>query len=525
MAQQSATASELVKEYELVVPWEQIATEAIAELKKIQRERVLPGFRPGKAPIGLLLRQFGSVIQENCAREKLQAIFDERLATDGLKLAAFLDVSLNKADWQGDSSFRIKFEVEPVIEPIEFTSMSYPSFEHKPIELSAEELEEELLKVKIANSGEHTESISGDGNYLRYGDLVYLNVYQQVSEPSNNAEDPLADSASAKELQRISELLGQEFEPGSVHWRTMANFEHMHFGMTNRRLEALVPGIKALAQEKEVEVTRDTIIKGPDSESCLKVKIIFAERCTNLEALDDAQVAKLGLPDIVNVEQLRAALTRSSQAQNQIDLYELESEASATSLYFCFRELTLPQSWLYNEANNKREQDIDRLMNSRHFKRSQAEQRVLSYDNYLMRAHSALLLQLVRTKYLEHYQSQLPEISDAEVDDYLQLHYYSSMNLTAKDLFGGKDKAGQLRSSKEMFDGYRNDPEQVAAIKQQLRGYQLAKLLVSQASALGSDDWHEFVNTSYKKLVEELGEQPAPQAEPQEQEDEDKAPA
>ena len=258
MAQQSATASELIKEYELVVPWEQIATEAIAELKKIQKERVLPGFRPGKAPMGLLLRQFGSAIQENCAREKLQAIFDERIAADGLKLAAFLDVSLNKADWQGDSSFRIKFEVEPVIEPIEFTSMSYPSFEHKPIELSAEELEEELLKVKIANSGEHTESVSGDGNYLRYGDLVYLNVYQQVSEPSNNAEDPLADSASAKELQRISELLGQEFEPGSVHWRTMANFEHMHFGMTNRRLEALVPGIKALAQEKEVEVDQMT---------------------------------------------------------------------------------------------------------------------------------------------------------------------------------------------------------------------------------------------------------------------------
>ena len=236
-------------------------------------------------------------------------------------------------------------------------------------------------------------------------------------------------------------------------------------------------------------------------------------------------MAKLGLPDIANVEQLRAALTRSSQAQNQIDLYELESEASATSLYFCFRELALPQSWLYNEANNKREQDIDRIMNSRHLKRSQAEQHVLGYDSYLARAHSALILQLVRAKYLEHYQSQLPEISDAEVDDYLQLHYYSGMNLTAKDFFGGKDKAGQLRSSKEMFDGYRNDPEQVAAIKQQLRGYQLSKLLVGQASALGSDDWREFVKASSKKSAEELGEQPAPQAEPQEQEDEDKAPA
>ena len=522
MAQQSATASELIKEYELVVPWEQVATEAIAELKKIQKERALPGFRPGKAPMGLLLRQFGSAIQENCAREKLQAIFDERIAADGLKLAAFLDVSLNKADWQGDSSFRIKFEVEPVIEPIEFTSMNYPIFEHKPTELSAEELEEELLKVKIANSGEHMESILGDGNYLRYGDLVYLNAYQQVSQPSNNAEDPLVDAVSAKELQRISELLGKEVDTNSVHWRTMANFEHMYFGMTNKGLEALVPGIEALAQEREVGVDKDTIIRGPDGESCLKVKIIFAERCSSLEALDDAQVAKLDLPDIANVEQLRAALARSLQAQNQLDLYELESEACGTSLYFHFRELALPQSWLYNEANNKREQDIDRLMNSRRFKRSQAEQRVLGYDSYLARAHSTLILQLVRAKYLEHYQSQLPEISDAEVDDYLQLHYYSGMNLTAKDLFGGKDKAGQLRSSKEMFDGYLNDSDQVEAIKQQLRGYQLSKLLVSQAGALGSDDWHEFVKASSKKSAEdEPSEQPkpAPQAEPQEREE------
>ena len=524
MAQQPATASELVKEYDLVVPWEQIASEAIAELKKIQKERALPGFRRGKTPTGLLLRQFGSAIQENCAREKLQAIFDERLAADGLKLAAFLDVSLNKADWQSDSSFHIKFEVEPNIEPIEFTSMSYPSFEHEPTELSAEELEEELLKVKIANSGEHIEPISGEGNYLRYGDLVYLNVYQQVAEPSDNSEDPLADAASAKELQRIGELLGKEVEPGSVHWRTMANFEHMHFGMSNKGLESLAPGIEALAQEKEVGVTKDTIIKAQDGESCLKVKIIFAERCTNLEALDDAQVAKFNLPDIANVEQLRAALTRSSQSQNQINLYELESEACATSLYFHFRELALPQSWLYNEANNKREQDIDRLMHSRNFKRSQAEKHVLGYDNYLMRAHSTLILQLVRAKYLEHYQSQLPEISDAEVDDYLQLHYYSGMNLTARDLFGGQDKAGQLRASKEMFDGYRNDPEQLAAIKQQLRGYQLAKLLVSQASALGSDDWREFVSASSSKS-KELAEPPQLEQPAESQEREESAPS
>ena len=518
MAQQSATTSELVKDYELVVPWEQIASEAIAELKKLQKERALPGFRPGKAPMGLLLRQFGSAIQENCAREKLQAIFDERIAADGLKLAAFLDVSLNKADWQGDSSFHIKFEVEPQIEPIEFTSMSYPSFEHKPIELSAEELEEELLKVKIANSHDDVNALANDGEFLQRGDFAYLNVYQQVSEPSSKTEDPLVDDASASELRRISELLGREVEPGSVHWQTVANFEHMYFGMTNKSLEALVPGIEALAQE-QVSVLKDTLIKAPDGQSCLKIKVIFAERCANLAALDDAQVAELGLPDIANVEQLRAALTRARQARNQLDLKELQGEACSNSLYFHFRELPLPQSWLYNEANRLREQDINKLMNSQRLKRSQAEQQIAGHAGYLGRAHGMLILQLVRAKYLEHYRSQLPEIGDTEVDDYLQLHYYGGMDLTSHGFFGGKDKAAQLRSNKEILDDYRNDPEQVEAIKQQLRGDQLSKLLVSQASALGSDDWRELVNAKAAMSAKQPQLEQEPPAESQERED------
>ena len=511
MAQQSAKARALVREYDLVVPWEQIATEAIAELKKLQKEHSLPGFRPGKAPVALLLRQFGRAIQENCAREKLQAIFDERLAADGLKFASLIDISSNKADWQGDSSFHIEFEVEPEVEAIEFSNINYLSFEHEPTKLSAVELDEELLKVKIANAGDDLESISSDSDYLQYGDIVYLSIYQQVSEAGDKAEIPLADNKpTADELQRVSELLGKAVEPDSLYWENVASFEQMYFGMTNKRLEDLVPGIDALAQDK-VGVVKDTIIRGADGTSCLKVKIIFAERCADLAAPDDAQVAKYNLPDIANVEQLRAALTRSLQAQDQLDLYEIEKRTCDTALYFHFRELPLPRSWLYSEITRMRDQDINQLMHIRNLKRSQAEQHVRDYEHYIQDAHWNLIIQLVCDKYLEHYQSQLPEVSDADVADHLQLHYDAGMDLTGYGLIGGKDKASQLRTSKKIFDGYRDDPERVEPIKQQLRRFNLAKLFLSQASALSPDEWGELLEVAkaaHEQQLEQRQQEP-----------------
>ena len=491
MASESAAANELMKEYDLVVPWEQIASEAITELKKLQRERALPGFRPGKTPIALLLRQFGSSIQENCARDKLQAIFDERIAADGWQLAAFIDVSLSKADWQGDSLFRVKFEVQPNIEPIEFANMNYLAYEHKPVEFSAAELDEELLKAKITNGGDQLSAVNEENDYLQYGDIVFVNLYKLISGVSG--EDPAKDLLDAEELQQVSELLGETALTDNMHWQNIARLEQIYFGMTNKKLQQRVPDITTSANDK-IRIYQDAIIKSADGTSCFKIEPMLAKRHANLDPLDDAQVAEYDLPDIANIEQLRAAIVRSFQAQDDVTLYELESGACATSLYFYFRDLALPQSWLYNEINNMRERDIERVMKNQQIKRAQAETHISNYGDYFFRARSELVLRLVRAKYLEHYSAQLPEMGAAEVDAYLQAHYEANMGLSSHSIMSGMfSKAKELRYSKEMCDEYRHDPAKSELIKQQLRERELAKLFVREAKALSREQWQEFI--------------------------------
>ena len=520
MASESAAANELMKEYDLVVPWEQIASEAITELKKLQRERALPGFRPGKTPIALLLRQFGSAIQENCARDKLQTIFDERISTDGWQLAAFIDVSLSKADWQGDSLFRVKFEVQPNIEPIEFASINYLAYEHKPVELSESELDEELLKAKITNGGEPADMLSGENDYLQYGDVVYVSIYQLVSVADD--EDPAEDLLDAEELQQVGELLGETALAEKMCWENVVRFEPMYFGMTNKKLEAQAPCVADLANQK-IKASQHTIIKTADGTSCLKVETIFAKRYPNLDALDDAQVAEYELPGIANVEQLRAAIVRSFQAQDEITLSELKSSACATSLYFYFRDLALPQIWLYTEINNMRERDIEQIMNDQQVKRAQAEKYISNYGDYFFQARMELILRLVRARYLEHYSAQLPEIGAAEVDAYLQTHYEANMDLSFRSFFSIGNKAKELHHKKETYNEYRHDPAKSELIKRQLRERELAKLFVREAKALSREQWQEFIvqeraNSEFEELGDddaeaegvEISELPAP---------------
>ena len=527
MASESAVANELMKgydlmkEYDLVVPWEQIASEAITELKKLQRERALPGFRPGKTPIALLLRQFGSSIQDNCARDKLQAIFDERIAADGWQLAAFIDVSLSKADWQGDSLFRVKFEIQPNIEPIEFASINYLAYEHKPVELSESELDEELLKAKITNGSEPAAMLSGENDYLQYGDVVYVSIYKLISgaEAEDSAE---SDSLDAEELQQVGELLGETALAKKMCWENVVRFEPMYFGMTNKKLEAQAPCVADLANQK-IKASKHTIIKTADGTSCLKVETVFAKRYPNLDALDDAQVAEYELPDIANVEQLRAAIVRSFRAHDEITLSELESSVCATSLCFYFRALALPQAWLYTEINNMRERDIKQIMNDQQVKRAQAEKHISDYDYYFFEARMELILRLVRAKYLEHYSDQLPEVGAAEVDAYLQTHYEANMDLSFRSFFSIGNKAKELRHKKDTYDEYRHEPAKSELIKQQLRERELAKLFVREAKALSREQWQEFIvqeraNSEFEELGDddaetegvEISELPAP---------------
>ena len=111
----------LERRMQVQVPADQVANEIAARLKTISRTARLNGFRPGKAPLNVIRRQFGPQVHREVIGELLQSSYEQAVTQNALAPAGSPRIEPQSMDEGQDLKYVATFEVFPevVMQPID----------------------------------------------------------------------------------------------------------------------------------------------------------------------------------------------------------------------------------------------------------------------------------------------------------------------------------------------------------------------------------------------------------------------
>ena len=107
--------SKLERRMQVQVPAERVTQEIAARLKKLSRTVRLNGFRPGKAPLTVIRRQFGTQVHREVIGELLQSSFTEAVTERQLTPAGNPRIEPQSMEEGQDLTYVATFEVFPEV--------------------------------------------------------------------------------------------------------------------------------------------------------------------------------------------------------------------------------------------------------------------------------------------------------------------------------------------------------------------------------------------------------------------------
>ncbi|MGA2780050.1 MAG: trigger factor [Steroidobacteraceae bacterium] len=161
----------LERRMQVQVPAERVSKEIATRLKNLSRTARLNGFRPGKAPLNVIRRQFGVQVHREVIGELLQSSFAEAVSANRLAPAGNPRIEPQSIDEGQDLRYVATFEVLPEIalQPIEALEIARVTAEVAPTDVDAmlERLRKQQLKydaVSRAAAAEDRVLIDFDGS-------------------------------------------------------------------------------------------------------------------------------------------------------------------------------------------------------------------------------------------------------------------------------------------------------------------------------------------------------------------------
>lgn len=139
------TATEgLRREFKVVVPAADIEQRMTSRLTEIGRSVRLPGFRPGKVPMTVLKKRYGSAVMGEVLERAVNDTSGEALREQNLRPALQPKVEITNFNEGTDLEFKLAVEVLPEIQPMDFSELKLERL--KP-EVPDEEVQQALERV------------------------------------------------------------------------------------------------------------------------------------------------------------------------------------------------------------------------------------------------------------------------------------------------------------------------------------------------------------------------------------------
>ena len=106
----------LERRLEVAVPAQRVASEVEQRLKRLSRTARLKGFRPGKAPLPVVRRQFGEQVHAEVVGDLMRSSFAEAVSQQQLKPAGGPRIEPIALDPGSDLRYTAVFEVLPEVQ-------------------------------------------------------------------------------------------------------------------------------------------------------------------------------------------------------------------------------------------------------------------------------------------------------------------------------------------------------------------------------------------------------------------------
>ncbi len=186
---------------EISIPVDAIETETGRVVQNIQKKARLPGFRPGKAPLTLIRKQFQGDIRQQVLESLVPKYFDQQIAQENLKPVASPDITDVHFHDGEPLKFKAEFEVFPEFEIQEYRGLSVPYHEPQVTDEDVARRLEEIRNDKATFANEDPRPLV-DGDFA----VVALHSLGGVDEPIKSDELSL-EIGAADTLEAFTENL------------------------------------------------------------------------------------------------------------------------------------------------------------------------------------------------------------------------------------------------------------------------------------------------------------------------------
>jgi trigger factor len=304
-------------ELEITVPLEDVDRETERVVANLQKKVRIAGFRPGKAPAGIIRTRFAGELRQDVLESLVPKALNKRLEEEHLEFVGtpnILEVHFEKGE---PLRFKAQFEVAPEFELGEYRGITV---HYREPEVSDADVEERLNKI-------------------RDGRAEYINIDPRPVEDGDYAVASLESISGAPEPVRQDEMTVNVGGPDTLPAFTEA-------------LRGMTPG-----EEKEVQVVYpedygQEKLAGRTVTFRLHLKVI---RRKELPEINDDFAKDLG--DYQNMDEVRGAI-RKSIFQEREHKAQQDAKNQIVEKLVEAHEFPVPEAYVDRQVEMQLEQQI-----------------------------------------------------------------------------------------------------------------------------------------------------------------------
>ncbi|HHT9133238.1 MAG TPA: trigger factor [Candidatus Tripitaka californicus] len=300
------------KRLKVEVPRENVEEELKKRLEELKGSLALPGFRKGKAPKGLIERQFSKQVQEDVRNSLLSNFYQQAIEQNKLEPIGEPEFDNIDFDTSKPLNFQVTFEVKPSFELEGYKGLQ---LKKKSGEVTPEELQSALSRVGLSRM----QLVSVEGGEVLAQDQVLCDYRVEVEGKTVSHEEEAALWVSG---QRVGTLPVPD-------------------------LTKLRVGARA-GETKEVKVnlgSKFQVAEYRNKEGTLRLSIKEIKRPTVPE-LNDALAKQMNFPSL---EKLKEAVGRQLEVEKKRWVeQDLQNQVFAQLLEMA--KFDLPKDWIQRQT-------------------------------------------------------------------------------------------------------------------------------------------------------------------------------
>lgn len=178
-----------------------------SQLKDLQRKASMPGFRPGKVPVGMVKKMYGKSVLAEEINKVLNNSLSEYISTNSIEILGQPIPALNQneqIDWENQKEFEFSFELGHA--PEFNVEIENEAFEYKMIKVEDTLIDKEIEDMQ-RRYGKVSNPEKVEQNDLVFGDFVELDSEGNELESGIKKTSTIATD-KIKSEQAMSNLLG-----------------------------------------------------------------------------------------------------------------------------------------------------------------------------------------------------------------------------------------------------------------------------------------------------------------------------